>query len=74
MGKTKKHVVTKHRGQVNAGGDKRAERQARKDASNKRRYGKACNYHSREEQDFTLMLEGLGMQVKIMLGECRRRA
>ena len=75
MGKGRKHVVTaKKRGIAN--GDKRAERQAYKAGLNNKRYGKACNYSTREEQNFALMLDSLGLQVKVMQGDgnCMFRA
>lgn len=67
MGKGKRAVVTKSRGI--AGADKRAEKQSWKKESNRKRYGKACDYNSREEQDFTRTLESLGLQVRVISGD-----
>jgi hypothetical protein len=72
MGKKTKHqlkaraVPTQH--------CKQAERRARKEAGSKRGrqagQGRACNYSSREEQQFASMLHALGLRVKVVPGAC----
>ena len=62
-------MATKKKGVIIVGAtNKKLERMARKNAVNKARHGKACNYNSCEEKDFADMLESMGLGIKVVPG------